>query len=471
MKFVVPIALTFFMSLVTSARAATAPLARILPKADAYLRTEMRARSIPGLAVAVVRDGRVVAAQTYGLANIELNVPVTLESVFAIASLDKQLTATGIMLLVEDGKVGLDDEISRYFVDAPAAWKGIRVRHLLSHTSGLPDEVEPLVEGRAFTRYTTEQLLSNIKQQQPLFPPGGSFEYSDAGFLLAQLITEKASGVPWRTFIAQRVFTPAGMTAATFMDAAPVIRNRVAGYALSHGEIVSDRRTSIDYGPLYNDVGTTVIEFANWAAALETNRVLPQSVRDLMWTPQVRTMNAFLPHAYGFGWAIDSFHGVRVMLHAGATGVGIAAVPEYHVSVIVFTNLDNRFGNDTHNLALSVAGFYVPAISLLAMPAKTDPDPARTQRIRDALAQLIRGEPELTQYAPDLVPHVPAIVRGLASRTPYIGQLLALAYLNDELEEGENWLYYRADFSNGRLFVRVCFDPLAKISDLQLVHL
>ena len=465
------VALTLFLSGTTTVPAAAQPSAGVLPEADTYLKTEMRNRGIPGLAVAVVRDGRIVATQTYGLADLELNVPVTLDTVFPIASLDKQLTSSGIMLLVQDGKVHLDDEIGQYFVDPPLTWKGIRVAHLLSHASGLPDVVNATVEGRAFTDYTTGQLLDNVKKQNLLFPPGTGYEYSDAGLFLAQLITEKASGVPWRQFVSERVFAPAGMTSVVYMDPAAIIKNRVSGYELTRGgTIVSNRRNAVDFGPLYNDVGATVIDFAHWAAALETNRVLPQAARDLMWTPKSRANDAFYWRDYGFGFAMDHYRGVRVVLHSGFTGVGIVILPEKHLSVVVFTNLDNRFGTDAQGLALGVVGTYVPEVSLLAMTTKTDPDPSRTERVRGALARLVRGEPDYSQYVRSIFPSVQGSVAAFSTRGPHIGEFQSLVFLGEEEQEGEKLLYYRADFSKGRLFVRVSFDSTGKISCFQMTH-
>ncbi len=468
----VVLALTLSLPGTATLPGAAQPSASILPEANAYLKTEMRNRGIPGLAVAVVRDGQIVATQTYGLADLELNVPVTLDTVFPIASLDKQLTSSGIMLLAQDGKVHLDDEIGQYFVDPPPTWKGIRVEHLLSHASGLPDVINATVEGRDFTEYTTGQLLENVKKQTLLFPPGTGFEYSDAGLFLAQLITEKASGVPWRQFILQRVFAPAGMTSAVYMDPAPIIKNRVSGYELTpSGTVISNRRNAIDFGPLYNDVGATVIDFAHWAAALETNRILPPAARDLMWTPRSRSNEAFYWRDYGFGFGIDHYRGVRVILHSGFTGVGIVILPEKHLSVVVFTNLDNRFGTDAQGLALGVAGVYVPEVSLLAMPVKTDPDPSRLERVRGALAQLVRGEPDYRQYVSALFPSVQGSVAGFSTRAPHIGDFQSLVFLGVEDQAGEKLLYYRADFSKGRLFVRVSFDSTGKISCFQMIHI
>jgi CubicO group peptidase (beta-lactamase class C family) len=466
-----------FVSIALLLGAPKAPAATSLPvgilpaQADAYLKAEMRDRSIPGLAVAVVREGRIVAAQAYGLANLELGVPVTLDTVFPIASLDKQLTASGIMLLVQDGKVGLDDDIGRYFVDPPQSWKAIRVRHLLSHTSGLPDVVAEESDGRIFTTYPTEQLLRNVQRQNLLFLPGNGYCYSDAGIFLAQLVTERASGMPWRRFMAERLFAPAGMTSTTFMDAAPIIKNRVAGHALlESGEIVSNRRYASIDGPLFSDVGATIIDFARWAAVLDTGRVLPKELRDQMWTPAVRADDMLYWRDYGFGFGLDSYRGVRVILHSGYTGVGIVVLPEQRTVVVIFTNLDNRFGTDAHGLALGVAGMYVPEVSLLAMPTKTDPDPGRTTRIRDEFARLVKGEPDPHLFTPLLLAALPSNLGDLATRAPHLGPFESLVFLDAEERNGERLLYYRATFAKARFFLRVAFDADGKIACLQAIH-
>jgi len=438
-------------------------------EADSYIKAEIKNRRIPGLAVAVVRDGRIVATQAYGLANLELNVPVKLDTVFPIASLDKQLKASAIMLLVQDGKVHLDDEISPYFKDPPVSWKGIHIRNLLSHTSGLPDVVEADVGGVEFVSYSTEQLLANIKRQDLLFPPGTEFEYSDAGPILCQLITEKASGMSWWRFVTERLFTPAGMTSMVSLDPALIIKNRVSGHELTaSGEIISNRRTSGDFGPLYNDVGANVVDFARWAAALETDLVVPPALRDQMWTPQVRANNVLGWLDYGFGWGVDRYRGVKIVMHSGYTGMGIVILPEQRTAVIVFTNLDNRFGTDAHGLALGVAGMYVPEISLLALQPQTDPDPSRTKRVREEFVRLAKGEPNYGQYSTTMLHGIQEAVEDFATRVPHLGAFQSLSFLEERNDE--KLVYYRADFANARLFLRVGFDSTGKINCFQVIH-
>src|SRR5271169_1731868 len=445
------------------------PSGGLLTEADTYIKAEMKNRRIPGLAVAVVRDGRIVATAAYGLANLELNVPVTLDTIFPVASLDKQLKASAIMLLVQDGKVHLDDEISPYFTDPPVSWKGIHIRNLLSHTSGLPDVVEADVGGVEFVSYTTEQLLANIKRQDLLFPPGTGHEYTSAGPFLCQLITEKASGMPWWRFVTERLFTPAGMTSMVSLDPALIIQNRVSGHELTaNGEFISNRRFSGDFGPVYNDVGANIVDFARWAAALETDRVVPPALRDQMWAPQTRANGVLGWLDYGFGWGVDRYRGVKIVMHSGYTGTGIVILPEQRISVIVFTNLDNRFGTDAHGLALGIAGIYVPEISLLSMQPRTDPDPARTRRVQEEFVGLAKGEPNYGQYSTTMLHSIQEAVADFATRAPHLGAFQSLSFLEERNDD--NLVYYRADFSNARLFLRVGFDSAGKINCFQVIH-
>jgi CubicO group peptidase (beta-lactamase class C family) len=228
------------------------------------------------------------------------------------------------------------------------------------------------------------------------------------------------------------------------------------------------RRTAVDVGPLYNDVGANIVDFARWAAALETDRVVPPALRDQMWTPKVRANDILYWRDYGFGWGLDRYRGVRVVLHSGSSGTAIVVLPKQRISVIVFTSLDNRFGTDAHGLALGITGIYVPEISLLAMSPKTDPDPGRTKRVQQEFVRVVKGEPDYGQYAPSLFAGIQEGVVDFATRAPHLGALQSFSFLEER--DDEKLAYYRADFANGRLFVRVGFDSEGKINCFQVIH-
>jgi CubicO group peptidase (beta-lactamase class C family) len=440
---------------------------------DAYLEAAMKERQIPGLAVAVVRDGRIEKAAGYGLASLELKLPVTTETIFPIASLDKQLTASGVMLLAQDGALALDDPVARFVPDAPRSWTGMSVRQLLSHSSGLPDVVASGFAGRWFTDYATEELLTTVRRQSLLAPPGYRHTYSDANFFLAQLVTEKAGRRDWRTFVRERLFAPAGMATATFMDAAPIVENRVAGHALDReGRLVSNRRYASDFGPLYNDVGASVLDFAHWAIALDGERVLRRSSLEQMWTPahladgRPATSFYYWRH-YGFGWGLDRLRGRRLALHSGYTGVAIVKLLDAATSVVVFTNLDGRF-SDALGLALGVAAHYVPDLALASLPPRPDPDPALGARLREEVERYAAGTSDFARYRPESV--LPAWEGAAGGRLAGFGPLRAFEFLAEERLEGERILYYRAGFEKARVVFKISVDADGRIACLQALR-
>ena len=260
--------------------------------------------------------------------------------------------------------------------------------------------VEEYVGGVELISYSTEQLLANIKRQDLLFPPGTGYEYTDAGPILCQLITEKAGGISWWRFVTERLFIPA--------------------------------------------------------------------LRDQMWTPQARANRVLGWLDYGFAWGVDRYRGVKIVMHSGYTGTGIVMLPEQRTAVIVFANLDNRFGTDAHGLALGVAGMYVPEISLLAMQPKADPDPARTKRVQDEFLRLAKGAPDYSHYSAAMLHGIQEAVTDFATRTPHLGAFQSLSFLEERNDD--KLVYYRADFSNARLFLRVGFDSTGKINCFQVIH-
>jgi D-alanyl-D-alanine carboxypeptidase len=441
---------------------------------DKYIAAEMQVRHIPGLALAVARDGSIVRTGYYGLANVEVGAPVNERSVFAIASLDKELTAAGIMRLVESGRVSLDDPLEKY-LEGP--WGTILVRHLLTHTSGLPDEVAARIGDRSFATYTTEQLLETVRQLTPVAPPGERFLYSDANFFLSQLVTEHAAGETWRESVTREILEPAGMRTATFMDPAKIRMGRVSPYNLDpSGGLVRDPSRDIDFGPLYNDLGMTVRDFASWLIALGTDRPLPRSVREAMWTPArladgspASTVGQW--RDYGFGFGLDLIGGHRVVTHSGYVGVGFVMFPDDRLSVVVFSNLRHAAGSDPVGLAYGVAGNYLPDVSFRARPVIPDPDAVLGSTLRMEYERMLDGTVGEGTWAPHLRTMAWEGAGELAVRKKRFGPLLGFDYLGTEEHEGTRSLrWYRARHANGMIFLRFELDADGRITDLQWYH-
>src|SRR5215831_5091270 len=180
------------------------PLTAQADRIDDYIKSQMQEQHIPGLSVAVVKEGRVISAKGYGLANVELNVPATAKTVYHLASITKQFTAAAIMLLVQDGKLGLDDKISRYLENTPANWQAVTVRQLLTHTSGIKDHLN---EMSAHTENgTTPADMVAVLGDLPLnFTPGSNAFYSNTGYLVLGMIIQKVSGKSYDEFMTERI--------------------------------------------------------------------------------------------------------------------------------------------------------------------------------------------------------------------------------------------------------------------------
>jgi CubicO group peptidase (beta-lactamase class C family) len=334
-------------------------------KIDQYIRAEMGVRHIPGLALVVIKNGEIVKLKGYGVANLEHDVAVTPDTVFELASVTKQFTATAIMLLVEEGKVRLDDSISHYLSNSPSQWKGITVRHLLTHTSGLPgleNGFKALWEGGVRTDYSTAQLFEAATKDSLDFSPGDRWRYSDVGYFLLGMIIEKASGRRYRDFLAERFFKPLGMESTSVLDQWAILKNRAAGYTLHNGQLINIRRVAQIELPSHYGVFSTVRDLAKWDLALATGKIVKESSLAAMWTPV--KLNTGRSYPYGFGWEVRRKLGHRIIDHTGITGTEYARYPDDNLTVIVLTNLGKRSVESREvrawGLTTGVARLFIP---------------------------------------------------------------------------------------------------------------
>ena len=424
----------------------------------------MRQRGIPGVAVGVVRAGEIVKLAGYGVATLDHDVPVTPQTVFSIASVDKQFTALAVMLLVEEHKVSLDEPIGRYLAEVPASWNEIRVRHLLTHTSGLGDAAQDVADGpRVYTRYTTRDLVEGILRTHPDPPPGTRWRYSGDGFLLLQLLVERVSGVEYHQFLTTRVLQPLEMTDTRFLRPQEVRRHRATHYergSTGHLQVYPYLLTDWD---LWSELGMSITDFARWAAALDSGRLLGPASFKAMWSPavlrdgqpvQFRALTESF-NSYGFGWILGAFRGHRTIGHAGYAGAAILRLPDDGVSVVVLTNLTRDSGSNPQGLALGIAGHYVPGVSWLALRAIADPAPGVTEELLRELRRLGDGRPTQDRYTPAFWSLVEARAAGFQAEVRRLGTLESLTLLETNHEAGTRLLLYRANYSAGRLFCRI----------------
>lgn len=343
------------------------PLVALFPaparadEVDDFVKAQVFERGIPGVSIAVVRDGQLVKAQGYGLANVELNAPATADTVYQSGSVGKQFTATLVMMLVEEGKLKLDESIRTYMPEAPATWQGITVRHLLSHTAGVSNKLYNDLDMRQ--DYTEEELFKRIVALPLDFQPGEKWSYSNCGYLTLGFLIHRVTGKFYGDLLQEKIFKPLGMTTARIISEADIIPNRAAGYQLENGKMknqewVSPSLNTTADGSLY----FTVRDLAKWDAALYTEKLLKKSSLDLMWTP-VR-LNSGKTQPYGFGWFVGDANGHRVIHHGGAWQGFTSDISRFvddRLTVIVLTN---RNASAPEAIGRGVAAFYVPELAV-----------------------------------------------------------------------------------------------------------
>jgi len=303
----------------------------------------------------VVKDGKPIKTECYGVANLEWNEPVSTDTVFEMGSVTKQFTAACILLLAEDGKLALDDKISQRLKSTPPAWSNITIRHLLTHTSGITNYT--VIEGFELSKHLTQrQFIEKIGVYPLSFQPGDSWSYCNTGYNLLGFIVENASGKGYWDFLRERILQPLQMTNTSKRLPSVIVPHRAAGYELTnHVHINRD----YDLTDLFSAgaIISTITDMAKWDAALDGDKLLKASSLEQWWTPA--KLNDGKLKNYGFGWFLDPLDGHKNIGHGGATSgfsTTIQRFPDDKLSILILTNADET--GVAINLAKEVAKLY-----------------------------------------------------------------------------------------------------------------
>ena len=330
--------------------AAAAP-AQVNKVAD-YVKAEMKRQRIPGLSLAIVENGNVILAEGYGSSNLELNLPTKAETVYKICSVSKQFIATGIVLLAQEGRLSLDDPISKYLDNTPETWKAITIRHLLTHTSGI------VREAPGFDPFKVQSDADVIKTayQLPLrFSPGEKWEYSNTAYFALAEIIRKVSGQSWSEYLNEKVFLPSGMNTTFTTNTKEKLSNRAVGYTDN-----DKLRKATDWLALRPSGAflSTVLDLAKWDATLYTDKVLSESSRNQMWIPV--KLNNGTSYPYGFGWQLGELKGHKAIYHNGGMPgfrAAFARLVNDHLTIIILINLDDV---DVDSIVQGIVGVLRP---------------------------------------------------------------------------------------------------------------
>lgn len=408
---------------------------------DQFVISEMRARHIPGVAVAVLREGKISILKTYGFANLEHRVPVKPETIFQSGSMGKQFTAAAVMILAQDGKLSLNDRITEYIPDAPDSWKNMRIRHLLTHTSGLSD-FPPEIDLRK--DYTEEQLLDAFKKAPLSFQPGEGWEYSNAGYATLGILIRRVSGKFYGEFLQDRIFRPLGMKTTRVISESDIIPNRAAGYRVVNGEIknqewVSPSTNTTADGSLY----FSILDLAKWDAALYRDTPLKQSTLAQIWEPV--KLNSGARKGYGFGWFTGTMHNRSVVFHGGAWQGFKSCIIRFPGDKLTIIVLANSWNTREFKLARGLAALYFSEFAVPSTASIEDKDPNATALMRKVLIQLAGNSIDKALLAPAVPKQLPPVrVAELATLLNSLTLPIAIFHSEELVErrdEGEMRVY------------------------------
>ena len=418
-------------------------------KIDDYVKAEMAQSHTPGLSVAVVQGGRTVFARGYGLANVELSVPATDNTVYELLSVSKQFTATAILIMVDEGKILLDAKLSTYLPDIPSAWADVKVRHLLSHTSGIPDYIR--APGWAQSVRLDRSPADLVKSTEPLalsFQPGEKWEYSNTNYYLLGMIIEKISGKSYAEFLSDRIFRPLGMNATRVNVYSDIIPNRASGYHWQQNGLHNAEYISPTQKWAAGAIVSTVNDLAKWAIAIDAGQPLKPQTSQQMITPV--KLNHGEPASYGFGNELEMDHGHRVAGHQGgglAFNATILRFPDDKLSVIVLGNLTQA---PSRRVARHIASFYIPAISDEGNRGIPDDDPKLTETLKGVLTDVAQGKVNPDLFTPQAQNNVIPFIKNAGPRfLAPLGALQSLVLLEQTDQGANRTRRYRAVFAGG----------------------
>lgn len=401
--------------------------------------------------------------RAYGRASLEHSVKVEPDDKFEIGSVTKQFTAFATMILVEEKKLALDDSVTKWVEEAPEAWKGVTLRHLLYQTSGLPEYA--LVPGIGIVdRFERKDWMEKMSKLPMDFEPGTTWAYSNSNYALLGWVIEKASGVRYTEFVTERILKPLGMASTEFGTPFSVIPRRAQGYMTYENDVIR----GLPMGSGVDSDGTlisNVADMAKWDEALRSQKILKRDSYARLWSPAV--LNSGRTRAYGMGFFLSPKGYTPYVGHHGNSS-GYAAshshFPSANLSVIVMANLYQTSGEA---LARGVAEIVEPALKPKIPTVTSDPDVKRTERVLAAMAKLAANELDESLFEAEMIaPLKTARARMGAGQFAGLRNVKALEFASAEPVGTDYWITYRATSLPRPLTIFVLWSQAGKIAQI-----
>ncbi|MFW6140845.1 MAG: serine hydrolase domain-containing protein [Acidobacteriota bacterium] len=337
---------------------------------DDYILDQMQKQNIPGLTLGIIKNGKIVKIKAYGLASIELDVPATTETVYQLASTTKSFTICSIQKLYEEGKLDLNDKISKFLPDLPKAWENITIQHCISHSSGLPDFFE-----NSWTvpeENTRREVLNKVFKKELVNKPGEKIAYNQTGYLLLGMIIEKISNMSFEDFLQSKFFGPLEMTSTKFGDYREIIKGRASMYtrieSFNEGNIIiSEDKIYTTYGNAYiykpylhpcAGLNSTINDLIKWNLALDSDLLFREETKEKMWNVELNDKNSLKlsdKMSMSNGWFVynhPEYNGIGI---SGGTSNGYWRFLDERLTVILLTNCQ---AIDPNGIIMQLAELY-----------------------------------------------------------------------------------------------------------------
>ncbi|MGA8575832.1 MAG: serine hydrolase [Candidatus Cybelea sp.] len=451
------------------AQTATAPSqsdAAAVARVDATIPTIMSAAKVPGMSIAVARDGATVYTHAYGYANLAKKTPATVETHYEIGSITKQFTATAILQLKEAGKLSLDDRLARWIPEYPRA-KAVTIRELLQQTTGIPNytEANHFVKIAGTQQPSFAAILALIDKKPLEFTPGSRFSYSNTNYILLGEIVERASGTTWEAYVRKHLFAPAHMMQSGFIDDEAKLLPMATGYVVD--------KKGVKVAPLFGSgwawsagaIVSTVDDMLEWDSALFRGLLINQTDLAAMFAPGKEAFGK--NSTYGFGWVIDTADGHKRIWHNGGTFGFLSAnlvFPKDRMAVVVLQNAD------TIATPESTAQRIFEAFQPSTLVSAAGEDPAVTARVRDWIDRLETGNIDRAQFDTTMNKLLtPQFVAEVKQQLSVLGAPQKLVYLRKTSANGITVYDYRAVFQAVTFTLRFAVNRAGKVAGLRLL--
>tara|TARA_R110000868_G_scaffold14075_17_gene65845 strand:+ start:20670 stop:21743 length:1074 start_codon:yes stop_codon:yes gene_type:complete len=302
---------------------------------------EKYSENTPGGVFLIAQKENIIYKKAFGLSNLELSIPMQTDNVFEIGSITKQFTAVAILILMEKGKLNLNDEITKFIPDYPTNGYRITIHHLLTHTSGIKDFTKIKGLNEISKKDLTPSELINFFKNEPIdFAPGDQFKYNNSGYAILGYIIELITKQSYSDFVSENIFKKLKMLTSQYASHYEVIQNRASGYHNKNGYI-NNREVSFTIPYSSGALMSTVDDMFKWQMAIKKNLLISKEATKKAFTNY--TLNNGKPINYGYGWHIKAMHQIVIREHGGAIfGFKSMAVyiPESDIYVIALTNCD-----------------------------------------------------------------------------------------------------------------------------------